>query len=229
MSKNVLVGVNGLAREAENLWVGVDGKARKVKSAYVGVNGVARKFWPKIVYVWNRYGISYKLTESAQIRYMDSRGNFYYSYIQRNPSYNRAYIYSTSNTNTAANWPFEITSRGSSFWTGDSTYISINAYFSVSPTLYEAGERPSSLVWYTTRCSNPNYVRSVLEFDSIYPDSTNHIYIDLDNENGATLYKIGRQASQGSYVGQVTSENPNMYPQNGQSGSYWYVYQGTQG
>lgn len=46
MTKNVLVGVNNVAKKPKNIYVGVDGKARRVKAAYVGVNGIAKQVWP---------------------------------------------------------------------------------------------------------------------------------------------------------------------------------------
>lgn len=36
-----------------------------------------------------------------------------------------------------------------------------------------------------------------------------------------------QEASQGTYIDQVESENPSAYPNNGQSGNYWYVLQTT--
>lgn len=46
MAKNVLVGVNNIAKKPSNIYVGVDNKARKVKAVYIGVNGIARQCWP---------------------------------------------------------------------------------------------------------------------------------------------------------------------------------------
>lgn len=223
MSKNVLVGVDGLAREAENLWVGVDGKARRVKSAYVGVNGVARKFWPKIVYVWNRYSINYNIVETFQRKYYGS--NYYYSYILRNVSGNLVYRYGTTTQQTA--WPFNIVSK-SNLYVNNTVYVSTGAFFAVSPVEYEVGENPP-LSWYVIRENGTSLVRGRLYYDNPPNSSTNSVYVALGELSEPGLYRINRQASQGSYVGQVTSENPNTYPQNGQSGSYWYVYQGTQG
>ena len=45
MSKEMYIGVNGVARRVKEFYVGVNGVARKVKKAYVGVNGVAREFY----------------------------------------------------------------------------------------------------------------------------------------------------------------------------------------
>lgn len=46
MAKNILVGVNNIAKKPKNIYVGVNNKARKVKAVYVGVNGIARQAWP---------------------------------------------------------------------------------------------------------------------------------------------------------------------------------------
>ena len=45
MSKNVYIGVGGVARKVKNIYIGVGGVARKVKKGYIGVGGVARLFY----------------------------------------------------------------------------------------------------------------------------------------------------------------------------------------
>lgn len=61
MAKNVLVGVNNIAKKPRNIYVGVDGKARRVKEVYAGVDGIAKKVWPSSV-LPNRY---------TQLEYLD--------------------------------------------------------------------------------------------------------------------------------------------------------------
>lgn len=43
---------------------------------------------------------------------------------------------------------------------------------------------------------------------------------------GSVITNTNTSHSQGSYIDQVTSTNSSAYPYNGQSGSYWYVFQG---
>lgn len=42
MSKEIYIGVDGIARKVKKAYIGVNGQARKVKKAYVGVGGVAK-------------------------------------------------------------------------------------------------------------------------------------------------------------------------------------------
>lgn len=46
------------------------------------------------------------------------------------------------------------------------------------------------------------------------------------NEFGDGLYTIEKVYSKGSKIDTVTSTNRNAYPNDGESGSYWYVYEG---
>ena len=46
MTKNILAGVNNVARKPNAIYVGVNNVARKVKEVYAGVGGVAQKVWP---------------------------------------------------------------------------------------------------------------------------------------------------------------------------------------
>lgn len=45
MAKNILIGIDGVARRVGTLYVGVDGVARKVKRGYIGIDNVARVFY----------------------------------------------------------------------------------------------------------------------------------------------------------------------------------------
>lgn len=237
MSKNVLVGVNGLAREAENLWVGVDGKARKVKSAYVGVNGVARKFWPKIRYVWGRYTIKYEFGErvaptfTIRDEHSDKPKTSYYGIMYQNVTTGK-YIYKVTDyyPTVLNNWPPEINVV---------EYIDLDDWHTsrlgvddfligASDIEFNRGDRPTSGIdWWIVKSNGSSLVATYVNYNM---QRANTVYCDLSiDDSRSKIYKITRTPVRGTYIDQVFSDQPNTYPQNGQSGSYWYVYQGIQG
>lgn len=65
-------------------------------------------------------------------------------------------------------------------------------------------------------------------------DSKPRIIMDANNPDafvqygsfGYKLYRLRTVYSKGSRIGTVTSTNRNAYPNDGESGSYWYVYEG---
>lgn len=251
MSKNVLVGVDGLAREAENLWVGVDGKARRVKSAYVGVDGIARKFWPRIVYVWNKYNIdinyTYKWYRATIETTLVNNGAWYATEIS-STFINYYWIHSDS-FSVNENWfdlgsptrRYTISTKPSSGTTEDRSFIDTygfvipsRSYATTSKTIYEinsnsefAVSNMSGKYHYNIKpyriIENTGYITVTSDKRNDYPDN---------NQIGDYFYTyVGSETSnsRGSYIGKVYSEQSNAYPKNGIQGNYWYVYQGTQG
>lgn len=61
--------------------------------------------------------------------------------------------------------------------------------------------------------------------DSMY---TTTPLVDATNHNNIRTTTTTTEYSRGTYNGSVTSPNRNTYPDNGRSGSYWYVYIGWQ-
>ena len=235
MSKNVLVGINGLAREAENLWVGVDGKARRVKSAYIGVNGVARKFWPNIIYVWNRYGVN-------------ALNNYSYSrYPSRDIEYHvPGYVYDIKGnrlSNPIVYYTKYIGDRIDQILESDNGYIGFNvsSKFDASD-LYDdrtiVMNPRSTVLLYTSPgmfqvANNGIVYRNDSNSDTVemffyYSDG---LLVEGQKRNmniEANLITIDSvEYQQGTYIDQVFSEESSTYPQNGKQGNYWYVYQGT--
>lgn len=229
MSKNVLVGVDGLAREAENLWVGVDGKARRVKSAYVGVNGVARKIWPKIVYVWNRYNIEYDYTRTSLTPNYAGTGQnrfSWYKVLSIPNGVNNAYahgIYESDFNYETGEWD-NVYSR-TTYRNGTQSALSKSYIWIFSTTNY-GGQSVKSIAYeFASSGSRTSSLCEIGEGD-YYDLAGSGVYV----HNLSRLSVYNSTSKQGStLLGRVTSENRNTYPTNGISGNYWYVYQGTQG
>ena len=84
---------------------------------------------------------------------------------------------------------------------------------------------------YTTN-SNESVIKSVTGEAGTYPAGTPLYSVYLHSTSFAVSSiseaKIGQvtgAAQQGSYIDQVTSLSRSAYPDNAQSGDYWYVYQ----
>ena len=198
MARRIYIGT-GTARKVKTVYIGSGNAARKIVKGYVGVGNQAKQFWP-LQHVWNRYSIKtttkYSYTRTEILRNMN------------------AIIGLTTNSYGARAFEFD-----------DATGLfTISNRISIDNRDYGT--------WYGTAYtynSNSN-ILSVFEcdigsFDTIY---------DLWNtyaSNGDSLWQYratesGTTQSQGDYIDQVKSENRSAYPDNGVSGTYWYVYQG---
>lgn len=72
MAKEIYIGVDGVARKADQPYIGVNGVARTVAEGYVGVNGVARKCYSSGK-TWHKYSCT---TVASEYHY----GNRTYPY-----------------------------------------------------------------------------------------------------------------------------------------------------
>ena len=199
MARRIYIGT-GTARKVKTAYIGSGNVARKIVKGYVGVGNQAKQFWP-IQYVWNRYRIS------TVIRYTENQTGILYTV----PNYTAIY---------------------GSHSAGDSyTFNSSNGTFLINNVQeWDMSYGPRLVVYagtvdYSSRAVNSFDASSGRLYTVIYP-----IEINLDNRGHVSLYQINtsQQSSQvqGSYIDQVRSENRSAYPDNGVSGSYWYVYQG---
>lgn len=229
MSKKIYIGQSGLAREVGTLYVGVNGQARKIKKAYIGVGNQAKQFYPedvtykwnryniKTTYKWNRYNIkvsyvwdqykatntlSYTSTQVDNIRYMgvgDPSGTSYeLSMVDGEPK-------------------IAVTDVSSSeIDLGESRYVN-----NLGTTLYGYDDPRYPPVW-------PQIV--VYEYHVNEDSPSDYIYKITGVMNGSysaiDVYKMTAtgEIKRGSYIKEVTSSSSSAYPNDGISGSYWYVY-----
>ena len=88
---------------------------------------------------------------------------------------------------------------------------------------------PGSAVGYTFMASSYIYDSDNESFTPTFMDSgsTSDYAVHVAGENYGVLYKVVKGSgpqTQGSYLGRVTSENENAYPDNGiHTDGYWYV------
>ena len=187
---------NGSARNVKSLYIGVNGSARRIKAAYIGSGNTARKFWPH-GYVWNRYEID------SVTKYRESI------------SQSRTELYSRSTTGGSPYMPPLYNSYTFNESTG--TYSGAGGSFTPS-------RATQSISGYLLQSNYPNGHVVYIEYRSSSTPSGRRQSVSYEGYRFTT--SSYSEDVQGSYIDQVTSENRNAYPDNGISGSYWYVYQG---
>lgn len=238
MSKSIYTGIGDTSHKVKQLYIGIDGIARKVKKAYVGIDNIARQCWPNVVYTWKKYNISKNWSTSNSVINPNDAGD-----IQDRQDLSGLLITSSIDL-TMYKWFAALqTEDGGKF------------NFNTSTGLYEAKSPWNSKPQITTIPKNvetyykvPTYGAVILSPQNVsinivpggvyynnYPYLCKKINITGINDNQriaftatANINWLDRATSSvsiGSYVGNVTSENPNAYPSNGISGSYWYIKQ----
>ena len=201
------IGVSGIARKVNPPHVGVSGVARKISDGYVGVNEIARKFFPD-VFTWNKYSVKTKVKYTCEkVIERGCNGD-----SQCPPNYASSHTWCTTQRTDAA------ISTGRFAKTGTITL----------PANYK-NKDPGSAVGYTFMASSYVYDSDNESFTPTFMDSgsTSDYAVHVAGENYGVLYKVVKGSgpqTQGSYLGRVTSENENAYPDNGiHTDGYWYV------
>lgn len=176
MAKNILVGVNNIAKKPSNIYVGVDNKARKVKAVYVGVNGIARQCWPAGI-LPNSY---------TQFEYIDGRCGLIYADV--NPlSYPRIVV----DLSVLDNHTY-----GGAFIEADYDYNNYNpdtgeGWQTTWRVTYEAA---FFLTSYMGNSFHFMYAAEQLEQSGYYPDNYDYYYsFDSNSSEGVlknTRYKV---------------------------------------
>ena len=197
MSRKVYIST-GTSRKTLQLYLGVGNVARRVRSAYIGVDGSARKFWP-VYHIWYRYSVSYTTVYSI----------YWNRYLSNGVNNVMAYYYTVCTG-------FTLNQDGTFTLSGQTT------------TRYNYGTRYATAVTISNSCIE--YVNGPAGTYSI-SQPVYRVYLHSTSFNVSTAARgeistSQGSAQQGSYIDQVTDENRTAYPDNGQSGSYWYVYQG---
>lgn len=216
MAKKVYLGVSNVARNVKAMYVGVGGVARKITKGYIGVGEVAKLFYSS-EYTWAKYSSIYR----------------YGAYIESGPT-------STTITTYASN--------SSERYVQQLTYKSVGGpylYFTsddIYPYVYKTGSvnfTSHGLEVGKMYCSKYSSVLGLNKLSNM-PDlggtgtSPERYFIKIDSITSSKItgtYYYGQvKAAQseyikGDFIEYVTSTDPNAYPDDGRSGSYWYVKQ----
>lgn len=204
MAKVIYSGVNNTARKVKNLYVGVNDIARKIKKAYVGVNNIARLCYSSN-YIWARYSIntSYIMHISETIvnnnTIAPARG--YYGHFTGSISgkyLTLTYVNVIQKSGTSADY---------------SNVVTVGDYYS-SPAAASSIVNSFDTYNEANTVNNTKYIFTPTQMLSRY-----------FNGNCYRINDIVKNQSVGNFIDYVTSTNPLAYPDNGISGSYWYVRQ----
>lgn len=241
MAKSQYIGVNNVARKIKGVYVGVNGVARKVKKAYIGVNGVARLFYSN--YTWNRYTVNTIWTASLYARYTDYKTNSFLIFVYNCDGSRNLKVTKFSNYADSSNSTCTLTCDSSTGIFSCSNYRGSTVRYNANPTGRFDYEAEIDVGMYQSAAVileyNPLDISSVGEPVSsedygysrqvnMYPGSHHYAfrrYYDGSN-NFAEIYQSSKNVQMGSYVGTISSSDPNTYPNNGiHSDGYWYVKQ----
>lgn len=211
MAKKVYVGVNNVAKNVKSIYVGVNGVARRVTKIYVGdANGKARLCYqyaqPVITYKWNRYALAIN-NDPSVVKYTIGTNN-------SSNIYDITFTRNTAHSPTNCNW-YDAGSYGI-----DEVCEGIDSngtiIFNDAPE-DEDIQRNSPARTERTDC-----------YFYYYPDNQ-YYYVSLtaSDSGGYSYGNVYHMVKPSGSATAVTSTDPNAYPQNGQSGKYWYTYVGT--
>lgn len=204
MAKSIYVG-SGTAQKVKKIYFG-DGNARKVKRGYIGgPDNLAHLFftgatkWKKynttetITHYWNRFNLVSTTTYTWD--------KYEYKFIGYEYSYYRGdTLYLSISQTTRLYRSIRVNEDGDIEFVGSYTY-----YRDFS----DRGDYSSANGWYL------QHGRDVCEIYDAISNQRVDVY-RIEVERGESKYE------KGSYLGTVTSTNSSQYPNNGQSGSYWY-------
>lgn len=216
MSKKLYVSSTGVSHKTAKLRVGINNVSRNVVKGYIGVNNVAKQFWPdEPIYVWNRYNIvpEYKYS----VTYMHNTG-YPYEYIcswgkKTSGSFAK---FASFDPNTAKITLSNIQTYDYD-WLCDNTSMTVMfAYITTYNTEKPLNVSPNEV--YSTGASEGTFS----QWYQIGISSGRHMTFHVP-----VIKSYINDYIQGSYIDQVMSKTRSAYPDNGMSGSYWYVYAGT--
>ena len=225
MAKGQYVGVGGAARKVKQIYVGASSVARKAKSGYVGVSGVARRFFQS-GYTWKRSAVNYGVSETKIFQKSCFDYDYPYSGVV---SYYNGRVGNLKGTTTS---PIRCDAEGLYIPSGTLTYpgsstgsAGFNIQTSRSIQWFCANE--STMITDTDDESgdtSPYFIpdgiiREDLRYKRMYRVVGNY------SQDYYYTYLVQPKTSQGSYMDEVTSEDPAAYPENGEQDGYWYVKQ----
>lgn len=201
-------------RTLASLYDNVNGSRKTISAEYANIDGVSKQIFPynaTITYTWNRYNI---VTTSSGPELYNSGSN---AFLLTSADVSPCGLYCMQN---ASFTPYYNSSSGQYRLTITSaSAATIKSGFKPSEYFYHDGS-PSI----NTAQGSESYVAKA---KSAYYASTDPDY-QLCIDVSLYKYRAGSTvSSQGSTsYGTVTSSSRNAYPDNGVSGSYWYVFVG---
>ena len=204
----------GGQRSCSSLYLNYGGSRKTISSAYGNIGGSRKQIFPynattTYTYTWKKYNATLTDTET-NVRAISLKDLGYFN--------NGVGVYANATKWEATSRGYYIDSYGKYTHTN---YLSLGYdydYFILS------NSDPTG-----TYQSKIYYTGGSLDCEGVWNDSGDEI-IDYRLVRYSSAYEgidiLEYGYTMGSYVGTVTSTNSNAYPEDGVSGSYWYVYQG---
>ena len=208
----IQAGANGVSRDVAALRCGVAGVSREVTEGYAGVGGAARQFWAPAskTYAWGRYQLITETTYTWAESRVDSNGNGGYGGAPSGTAANEA----IENPDTGIVTMSDINELPNSFQSPLNVYA----------TSYEVtgAETPINNKAISVTCSSSASTR----YYRIYASKSSGMIPIIFWAVYERLRAAQTSYSKGAYIDQVTSQDPDAYPQNGAQDGYWYEYVG---
>ena len=186
------------------------GSRKTISSAYGNVSGSRKQIYPysaTTTYTWNKYSVKTNTTSgeiTATIR-SGNTANFGYCIYEGQTFRYGSNSSIIAGTNTYITFPNSITITSSNY-----DQISDLAWCSFWTT-YDEHPTPPAHCWYNNVKDYAGYNSSGIY--QLYPNHT------VTARAGSVSYSRGSTS-----YGTVTSTDRNTYPDNGKSGSYWYIF-----
>lgn len=201
MAKLVYCGNSGVSKKVGKIYIGSGNTSHKVKKGYIGVNNTSKIFFGE-AFLWKKY----------------------------NCTTTTVYIYNRYTVTTSYVWDYEQTSHSppGRMTTSQRTWYRVSTAGIINPSTGTWSTRGTYSLGSSS--ASPGWIGASRNPSTIYDCSSNS---QQPSGGYLFLYYLSRTAvresggsSQGSYIDQITVSS-KIYPDNGQSGSYWYVYQGS--
>ena len=228
MAKKLYLGEGNNSNKVSKLYIGEQNTANKIVKAYIGIDGKSKLFYTS-GYIWKKYNVITTYTyELSNPNYIQSEKSF----RGKGPKY-WFNDNSISNINNAA--PLvPIVENGI-----------LTGLQNVNGGLWGSRSAPTIVnFYYNSNVFMKQFFMRVKEGATDYPDSS-IVYVDLlspDDQDSSNVWlevvadrkrnyyrymSLNKYPhhSQGSYITDVESDNPNAFPDNGYKDGYWYVKQ----
>lgn len=212
MARKIYIGSSGSSRNVSDIYIGISGRSRKVTKGYIGINDIAKKFYG-LQYMWKRYTIETVNTyEETSKRYANFR-----------------YITAAASQSGKLPTRCEFDTSTGKFILSDLDIVEIrddgmtSEYYTTEVNI-EYYDNTGYLVGFTA-------IKEGAYDGPIYNiEAHRYVWPSMNTESNVDIYTssiASSMQSAGTYLADIYSENRNAYPNNGISGNYWYIYQGT--
>ena len=205
MPKGLYIG-DGTSKKVKRVYFGESAVSRKVKKGYIGIDGAAKLFFSGAT-VWKKYNTVETHTHSWKRYNVNSTT----TYTWRKYSITENYTIRLTNDTLSFKWyendnPYEKVYRSARATGVGASEISLSGLVTITASNYD------KLVGYYTTTGSSRYYK-ITEFTRYEGSSAKYMGTRIEGTKGSSTQ---------TYVGTVTSTDPNAYPNGGTQGGYYY-------